>query len=292
MPDDSSKSLFPPSDPLARRGFIGASVLAGYTLAAGPLRAQTIIRTDTTGLTAGDVTIPTATGGMPGYRAKPASGSGHPIVFVLQEVFGLHEWVRDICRRFAKEGYLAVAPGYYFRQGNLDGLTDFQNQIAPIVMRKPDAELKSDLDATAAWASSSDGGNAGKLAVTGFCRGGRNTIIYAAHNPNLKAAVAWYGGNVVAPVNHEFLTDRAVDVAEKIKCPLLGLYAGDDPGIPQDHVDQLKAALARSGQKTEMVVYPGAKHGFLADYRATYSAETSAQAWPRCLAWFKAHGAA
>jgi carboxymethylenebutenolidase len=291
MPDDSIKSLFPPAEKLGRRGFIGATVAGGYTLAAGPIQAQTIVRTDTSGLTAGDLTIPTATGAMPAYRAKPANGSGFPIVLVLQEVFGLHEWVKDVCRRFAKAGYFAVSPDYYFRQGKLEGLTDFQNQIAPIVMRKPDSELKSDLDTTAAWAAT-DGGSAAKLAVTGFCRGGRNTIVYAAHNPNLKAAVAWYGGNVVAPEKHEFLTDRPVDVAPNIKCPLLGLYAGDDPAIPMDHVEQLKAALAKSGKKWEMVVYPGAKHGFLADYRASYSAEVSAQAWPRCLAWFKEHGAA
>lgn len=291
MPDDHVKSLFPPAPPLARRGFLGASAFAGYTLAAGPIQAQTIVRTDTQGLVAGDVTIATPTGAMGGYRAKPASGSDLPVVLVLQEVFGVHEWLRDVCRRFAKAGYLAVCPDYYFRQGKLEGLTDFQNQIAPIVMRKPDSELKSDLDATAAWART-DGGNASKLAVTGFCRGGRNTIVYAAHNPNLKAAVAWYGGNLVGPEKHEFLTDRPVDVAAKIKCPLLGLYAGDDPGIPMAHVEQLKAELAKSGKKWEMVVYPGAKHGFLADYRASYSAEASAQAWPRCLDWFKSNGVA
>ena len=288
MPDDSAKSLFPPAEKLGRRGFIGASAVTGYTLAAGPIQAQTIIRTDTQGLTAGEVTIPTSTGAMGGYRAKPATGSALPTVIVMQEVFGLHEWLKDVCRRFAKAGYLAVAPDYYFRQGKLEGLTDFQTQIGPIVSRKPDAELMSDLDATAAWAVT-DGGDAAKLGATGFCRGGRNTIVYATHNANLKAAVAWYGGNLAAPAT-EFMTQRPVDVAANIKCPLLGLYAGDDPGIPPDHVEQLKAALAKSGKKTEMIVYPTAKHGFLADYRASYSAEASADAWPRCLAWFKSNG--
>ena len=287
--DDHVNSLHPPAVPLGRRGFIAATGLtAGYTLAAGPIQAQTIVRTDTTGLTAGDVTIPTPTGAMPGYRAKPATGSNFPIVLVLQEVFGVHEWLKDISRRFAKQGYLAVCPEYYFRQGKLEGLTDFQTQIAPIISRKPDAELMTDLDATAAWAAG-DGGNAARLGVTGFCRGGRNTIVYAAYNPNLKAAVVWHGGNVVSPPT-EFMTVRTVEAAERIKCPLLGLYAGDDPGIPPDHVKQLEAALAKSGQKWEMTVYPSAKHGFLADYRPTYSAEASADAWPRCLNWFKANG--
>jgi len=289
MPDDSIKSLFPPAESLGRRGFMGATAAAGYTLAAGPIQAQTLVRTDSTGLTAGDVTIPTATGAMGGYRAKPATGSSFPVVIVIQEVFGVHEWIKDVCRRFAKEGYLAVAPDHYFRQGKLEGLTDVQTQIMPIVMRKPDAELISDLDATAAWAGT-DGGDMNKLGVTGFCRGGRNTIVYAAASSRPKAAVAWYGGNLVAPEKHEFLTNRPVDVASQIKCPLLGLYAGDDPGIPPEHVEQLRAALAKSSQKWEIVVYPGAKHGFLADYRASYSAEASAQAWPRCLAWFKANG--
>ena len=287
MPDDHAKSLFPPAESLGRRGFLGASAAAGYTLAAGPVQAQTIVRTDTAGLAAGDVVIQTPTGPMGGYRAKPATGANHPVVVVMMEVFGLHEWIKDVCRRFAKAGYLAVAPDYYFRQGKLEGLTDFQTQIAPIVMRKPDDELMSDLDATANWAAS-DGGDPAKLGVTGFCRGGRNVIVYTAHSARVKAAVAWYGGNLTTA--NEFLNRRPVDVAAQIKAPLLGLYAGDDPGIPPDHVEQLKAALARSGQKWEMVVYPGAKHGFLADYRASYSAEASAAAWPRCLAWFKEHG--
>ncbi|MBL8701292.1 MAG: dienelactone hydrolase family protein [Alphaproteobacteria bacterium] len=287
MPDDHGKSLFPPAPPLQRRGFLGATVAAGYTLAAGPIQAQTLVRTDTQGLTAGDVMIATPKGTMGGYRAKPAGRSNLPVVIVMMEVFGLHEWVKDVCRRFAKAGYLAVSPDYYFRQGKLEGLTDFATQIGPIVSKKPDDELLSDLDYTATWAAS-DGGDLSKLGVTGFCRGGRNVIVYTAHSPRVKAAVAWYGGNLTTQT--EFLTNKPVDVAARIKAPLLGLYAGDDPGIPPEHVEQLKAALAKSGQKWEMVVYPGAKHGFLADYRASYSAEASAQAWPRCLAWFKANG--
>jgi carboxymethylenebutenolidase len=287
MPDDSARSLFPPADTLGRRGFLGAGAAVGYTLAAGPIQAQTLVRTDTTGLTAGDITIPTATGAMGGYRAKPATGTNLPVVVVMMEVFGLHEWIKDVCRRFAKAGYLAVAPDYYFRQGKLEGLTDFQTQIGPIVMRKPDDELIADLDAAIAFAGA-DGGDLGRVGITGFCRGGRNTIVYAAETTRARAAVAWYGGNLLT--TNEFLTRKPMDSAARIRMPLLGLYAGDDPGIPLDQVEQLRAALARSGQPAEIVVYPGAKHGFLADYRASYSAEASAAAWPRCLDWFRRHG--
>lgn len=289
MPDDSAKSLFPPAEPLGRRGFIGASALAGYTLAAGPVQAQTVVQTGTEGLIAGDVTIATATGAMGGYRAKPAAApaTGLPVVVVMMEVFGLHEWIKDVCRRFAKAGYLAVAPDYYFRQGKLEGATDFQTQIMPIVMRKPDDELVADIDASIAFAGT-DGGDLARVGVTGFCRGGRNTIVYAAEGTRARAGVAWYGGNLTFA--NEFLNRRPVDVAARIRMPLLGLYAGDDPGIPPDQVEMLKAALGRSGQKWDLVVYPGAKHGFLADYRPSYSAEASAAAWPRCLAWFKEHG--
>lgn len=287
MPDDSQVSLFPPAERLGRRGFLGASAVAGYTLAAGPVQAQTVIRTDTTGLVAGDISIPTATGAMGGYRAKPATGGNLPVVVVMMEVFGLHEWVKDVCRRFAKAGYLAISPDYYFRQGKLEGATDFQTQIAPVVMRKPDDELLSDIDASIAFAGT-DGGDLSRVGITGFCRGGRNTIVYAAEGTKARAAVAWYGGNLTTA--NEFLNRKPVDVAARIRMPLLGLYAGDDPGIPPDQVEMLKAALAKSGQKWDLIVYPTAKHGFLADYRASYSAEASAAAWPRCLAWFKDHG--
>ena len=286
--DDYANSLFPSAEKLGRRGFIAAtSLTAGYTLAAGPVQAQTIIKTDAAGLTVGDVAIPTATGAMPGYRAKPATGSNFPIVLVLEEVFGVHEWLKDVCRRFAKQGYLAVCPEYYFRQGKLEGLTDFQTQIGPIVSRKPDPELMTDLDATAAWAAG-DGGNAARLGVTGFCRGGRNVIVYAAHNPNLKAAVAWYGAGIQNQT--EFLSVKPVEAAEKIKCPFLGLYAGIDQSMTPEQIKQLEAALAKSGQKSEVVVYPNAKHGFFADFRDIYDANASADAWPRCLAWFKVNG--
>jgi carboxymethylenebutenolidase len=286
--DDYVNSLYPPAEKLGRRGFLATtSLTAGYTLAAGPVQAQTIVRTDTAGLTAGDVTIQTTTGAMPGYRAKPATGRNFPVVLVLQEVFGVHEWLRDVCRRFAKQGYLAVCPDYYFRQGKLEGLTDFQTQIAPIVSRKPDTELINDLDQSAAWAAG-DGGDARRLAVTGFCRGGRNTLVYASRNANLKAAVPWYGTGLLQQT--EFLTFKAMDAAADAKCPVLGLYAGDDPGFPPEQRDVLKAQLAKSGQRHDLVIYPNAQHGFLADYRPAYNAQAAADAWARCLNWLKSNG--
>src|SRR6185369_1122303 len=190
---DERFALFPPVPPLSRRGFVAATaVTAGYALAAGPLMAQTAVHTDAQGLTAGDIKIPTGNGEMGGYRAKPLSGSGHATVIVCQEVFGVHEYIKDTCRRLAKAGYSAVAPEYYFRQGNPAAASDMQAVMA-IVSKKSDAELMSDLDATARWATSTDGGNLQKLGITGFCRGGRSTWLYAAHHPSLKATVSWYG---------------------------------------------------------------------------------------------------
>jgi carboxymethylenebutenolidase len=287
---DETKALFPPLPPLSRRGFVTATaVTAGYTLAAGPICAQTIVQTDTQGLTASDVKIPTSGGEMGGYRAKPASGSGHPVVLVCQEVFGIHEYIKDTCRRLAKAGYLAVAPDYYFRQGNPAGLSDMPAVMA-IVNKKPDAELVSDLDATARWATSTDGGNAQKLAVTGFCRGGRATWMYSAHNPNLKAAVAWYGP-LVGQAND--LTPKfPIDLAAQMKCPMLGLYGSADQGIPVDSVRKMEEALKAANKPAEFVIYPDAPHGFHADYRPTYRADAAKDGWNRLLAWFKKYGVA
>jgi len=237
---DERQALFPPLPPLSRRGFVTATaVTAGYTLAAGPVCAQTIVQTDAQGLTAGDIKIPVTGGEMGGYRAKPASGSGHPTVIVCQEIFGIHEYIKDTCRRLAKQGYLAVAPDYYFRQGNPAGLSDMQAVMA-IVNKKPDAELVSDLDAATRWATTTDGGNAQKLGVTGFCRGGRATWMYAAHNPNLKAAVAWYGP--LAGQGNEVMPKFPVDLASEMKCPVLGLYGAADQGIPVDTVKRMEEA--------------------------------------------------
>jgi carboxymethylenebutenolidase len=286
---DESKALFPPLPPLSRRGFVAATaVTAGYTLAAGPVCAQTIVQTDSQGLTAGDVKIPTSSGEMGGYRAKPASGSSHPTVIVCQEIFGIHEYIKDTCRRLAKAGYQAVAPDYYFRQGNPAGLTDMPAVMA-IVNKKPDAELVSDLDATARWATT-DGGNAQKLGVTGFCRGGRATWMYAEHNPSLKAAVAWYGP--LAGQSNELTPKNPIDLVAEVKCPVLGLYGAADQGISVDSVKRMEEALKAANKPAEFVIYPDAPHGFHADYRQTYRAEPAKDGWTRMLAWFKKYGVA
>lgn len=287
---DESKALFPPLPPLSRRGFVATTLAtAGYTLAAGPVSAQTVVQTDTQGLTAGDVRIPVSGGDMGGYRAKPASGSGHPTVVVCQEIFGIHEYIKDTCRRLAKAGYLAVAPDYYFRQGDPSKAADVQGALA-VANKKPDAELLSDLDATVRWATATDGGNAQKVAVTGFCRGGRATWMYSTHNPTLKAGVAWYGP-VVGQASD--LTPKSpVERAADLKCPVLGLYGSADTGIPVDTLKRMEEAAKAAGKTVEFVIYPDAPHAFHADYRQTYRADPAKDGWSRMLAWFKKHGVA
>jgi carboxymethylenebutenolidase len=286
---DESKALFPPLPPLSRRGFVATTLAtAGYTLAAGPVAAQTVVQTDTQGLTAGDIRIPVSGAEMGGYRAKPASGSGHPTVIVCQEIFGIHEYIKDTCRRLAKVGYLAVAPDYYFRQGDLSKASDVQGAVA-IAGKKPDAELVNDLDATARWAAA-DGGNAQKLGITGFCRGGRTTWIYSTHNPNLKAGVAWYGP-VVGQAT-ELTPKSPLERVADLKCPVLGLYGSADTGIPVDTLKQMEAAAKGAGKTVEFVIYPDAPHAFHADYRQTYRADPAKDGWSKMLDWFKKHGVA
>jgi carboxymethylenebutenolidase len=287
---DESKALFPPLPPLSRRGFVATTLAtAGYTLAAGPVAAQTVVQTDTQGLTAGDVRIPVSGGDMGGYRAKPASGSSHPTVIVCQEIFGIHEYIKDTCRRLAKAGYLAVAPDYYFRQGDPSKASDVQGALA-VANKKPDSELLSDLDATARWATGTDGGNAQKLGVTGFCRGGRTTWMYSTHNPGLKAGVAWYGP-VVGQAS-ELTPKSPLERVAELKCPVLGLYGSADTGIPVDTLKRMEDAAKAAGKTVEFVVYPDAPHAFHADYRQTYRAEPAKDGWSRMLAWFKKHGVA
>lgn len=287
---DETKALFPPAPPLTRRGFVAASLAtAGYTLAAGPIAAQTIIRTDTTGLTAGDVRIPVADGQMGGYRAKPASGNKFPVILVVQEIFGLHEYIKDVCRRLGKIGYLAVAPDIYFRQGDPAKAADVQAALA-ITNKKPDAELMSDLDATMRWAATADGGDANRLGITGFCRGGRTVWLYAAHNANLKAGVAWYGPLGGQPT--ALMPKQPLELVAELKAPVLGLYGGADSGIPLNQVERMRAALKEEKKPSEIVVYPDAPHGFHADYRSSYRAEAAMDGWRRMQDWFRTHGVA
>ena len=271
--------------PLSRRGFMTASaaVTAGYTLAAGPVRAD-VIKTDTSGLTAGDARIKVADGEMPGYFARPDGVSNPPVVLVAMEIFGLHEYIKDVTRRLAKLGAFAVAPDYYFRKKvDLTKITDIP-QLLPIVNSKPDAELLSDLDSTVAWARS-QGGDAGRLGIVGFCRGGRTVWEYAAHNEALKAGVAFYGPPVDPP--NPLWPKSPTQLVAEMKAPVLGLYGEADTGIPVAQVEALKAALAAAKKPAEFKIYPGAPHGFHADYRASYRQEAAEDAWNRMQDWFR-----
>jgi carboxymethylenebutenolidase len=275
-------------DPLSRRGFFlaaSAAAAAGYTLAAGPVRADAI-HTDTDGLTAGDAKVKVADGEMPIYYARPANAQNPPVILVAMEIFGLHEYIKDVTRRLAKLGALAVAPDYYFRTG--EDLTKIAEmpKLMPLVNKKPDAELFSDLDATVAWAKS-QGGDTNRLGIIGFCRGGRTVWEYAAHNNGLKAAVAFYGSLVDPDTQKSIWPKNPIERAPEMKAPVLGLYGEADQGIPLSQIDALKAALQGAGKTFEIKVYPAAPHGFHADYRASYRKEAAEDAWTEMTAWLK-----
>jgi carboxymethylenebutenolidase len=259
----------------------------GFALAVQPVSAETVV-TDTKGLTAGEVEIPTADRPIPAYRAMPESEGPFPLVLVVQEIFGVHEHIRDICRRLAKAGYLAVAPELFIRQGDVSRLTDIPQIVKDIVSKVPDAQVMSDLDAVVGWAEASRRGDVARLGITGFCYGGRITWLYCAHNPKVRAAVAWYGRLVgqASDLQPKF----PVDIAPALSVPVLGLYGGADQGIPPDSVEQMRQALAKGESDSEIVVYEGAPHAFFADYRASYRKEAADDGWKRLLAWFKTHG--
>jgi carboxymethylenebutenolidase len=275
-------------DPLSRRGFFmtaSAAAAAGYTLAAGPVRADAI-RTDTNGLTAGDAKVKVPGGEMPVYYARPANAQNPPVILVAMEIFGLHEYIKDVTRRLGKLGAFAVAPDYYFRMGeDLTKITEIP-KLMPIVNKKPDAELFSDLDATVAWAKS-QGGDTNRLGIMGFCRGGRTVWEYAAHNKDLKAAVAFYGTLVDPETQKTVWPKSPTQLASEMKAPVLGLYGEADQGIPLSQVDAMKAALQGADKTFEIKVYAGAPHGFHADYRASYRKEAAEDAWNQMVAWFK-----
>ena len=279
-------SLYPERR-LGRRGFLVTSLGAGFALAVQPVSSQTI-KTDAFGLEAGEVKIPVKDGEIPAYRALPFRGTSFPTVLVVEEVFGVHEHIKDICRRLAKAGYFAVAPELYARLGNVVKMTSIE-EILRTVDRAPDSQMMSDLDATVAYAKTTAKANTAKLAITGFCRGGRTVWMYAAHNPNLKAAVAWYGPLAGQPT--EAMPKNPLDVVAQLKAPVLGLYAGKDQGIPPDQVEKMRAAMKAAGKKGEIVVYPDADHGFNADYRPSYNKAAAEDGWKRMLAWFKQNGA-
>ena len=274
--------------PVSRRCFMTASaaVAAGYTLATGPVRAD-VIKTDTDGLDAGDTMIKVADGEMPGYYAKPKGAVRPPVVLVAMEIFGLHEYIKDVTRRLAKLGAFAVAPDYYFRKGvDLTKITEIKD-LLPIVNAKPDAELLSDLDATVAWAKG-QGGDTTHLGIIGFCRGGRTVWEYAAHSGDLKAGVAFYGPPVDPP--NPAWPKSPMQLAPDMKAPVLGLYGAEDQGIPVAQVEAFKKALADDKKTAEFKIYPGAPHGFHADYRTSYRKEAAEDGWNQMQAWLKKYG--
>ena len=272
-----------------RREFVVTTLASGFALAVQPVSAQTIT-TDATGLIAGEVKIPVADGEIPAYRAMPEKGKSFPVVLVVQEIFGVHEHIKDMCRRFAKLGHVAIAPELYSRQGDVSKITNINEIISKVVAKVPDAQVMSDLDAAVVWARKSAKGDANKLAITGFCWGGRIVWLYAAHNPQLKAGVAWYGRLVGSP--DELHPTHPVDIAAQLKAPVLGLYGGKDTGIPQDTIEKMRAAIKAASGKSEIVVYPNAGHGFNADYRPGYDKDAAQDGFRRLQEWFKKYGAA
>ena len=278
---------FVPKTEYSRRDFVMTALAGGFATAVIPVSAETIT-TDVKGLAAGEVKIKVADGEMPAYRAMPTGGKNLPTVLVVQEIFGVHEHIKDVCRRLAKEGYIAIAPELYARQGDVSKLKEIKDIFA-IVSKVPDAQVMSDLDATFDWAAK-NGGNAAKVAVTGFCWGGRITWMYAAHNPQLKAGVAWYGGltrpaTVLSPTN-------PLDIAPTLKVPVLGLYGDADTGIPVDTVDKMRDALKKADSASEIVLYDDTPHGFYADYRPSYRPGEANDGWKRLITWFRKNGVA
>jgi carboxymethylenebutenolidase len=276
----------------SRRDFVRSTVGTGFAAAALPISAQTAIKTSAEGLLAGEVTIPVGEFKMPAYRAAPAGKSGLPVVLVISEIFGVHEHIADVARRLARQGYCAIAPELFVRQGDAHAFTDIPELITQVVSKVPDGQVLPDLDACVAWAAS-QGMDTTKLGVTGFCWGGRQTWLYAAHNPSVKAAVAWYG-RLVGPTNPQY-PRNPLDIVGSLKGPVLGLYGEKDTGITQDSIAQMKTALAEgspAARQSSFVVYPGAPHAFHADYRASYVKDAAEDGWKRCLEWFKSHGVA
>jgi carboxymethylenebutenolidase len=269
---------------LNRRRFMTSSVAVGFALAAQPVLADAI-HTDTAGIVAGPVMVPVTGGEIPAFRAYPDKGGPFPVILVAHEIFGVHEYIQDVVRRLAKLGYYAIAPDLYSRQGDVSQMASVKDIIDQVVAKVPDSQFLSDLDSTVAYAHTSGKADVSRLGVTGFCWGGRATWLYAAHNPAVKAAVAWYG-----PLTGDDSRPGAIQLAGKITAPVLGLYAGKDGNITAANVSAMRAAL--QGGKSEIIVYPEASHGFHADYRPTYDEAAAKDGWQRMQAWFKKNGVA
>lgn len=270
---------------LPRRGFVMTSIISGFTLATTRVEAQAI-HTSAEGLVAGEVQVPVSDGHLPAYSARPAGNGSFPIVLVVEEIFGVHEYIQDVCRRLAHQGYLAVAAEYYAREGNLSEAMS-PAQTAPIVSKAPDAQMMSDMDAVTGWAAANHG-DGSRLGITGFCRGGRQTFLYAAHNPKLKAAVAWYG--VLDGKTSTIQPSTALSVIDDVLCPVLGLYGSEDAANPMALIEKAEAEAKTAPHPVEFVIYPGAPHGFHADYRPSYRKADAENGWERMLAWFRKYG--
>ena len=286
---DSLIGKTPLSEGVDRRGFIKTALGTGFAAAVLPVAAQTVIKTDTAGLTAGEVMLDVKGQKVPVYRAQPAGKTNLPVILVVSEIFGVHEHITDVARRFAKQGYLALAPELFVRQGDplkYGSIAELQKNI---IAKVPDEQVMGDLDACVAWAKD-NGGNIDKLGITGFCWGGRIVWLYCAHNPKIKAGVAWYGRLVGEKT--PLTPQHPIDIAPTLKMPVLGLYGGKDQGIPVDSVEKMKAVLAQGSSKSEFIIYPDAGHAFHADYRPSYVEADAKDGWKRCLDWFKSHNVA
>ena len=285
--DFANPKSAPEPQGLSRRGFVVTSLASGFAVASNPVLAQAIT-TDTQGLTAGEISIVVADGKIPGYRAMPAKRGQYPVVLVVQEIFGVHEHIKDMCRRFAKLGYYAIAPELFARQGDVAKMTDIGAILSQVVSKVPDAQVSSDLDATVAFAKSSGSANTRKLGVVGYCWGGRAAWIYARHNPKVKAAVAYYG--LLDGMKSDIKPQDPVDFASEIKVPVLGLYAGIDDFVKPVVIEQMRNGIAKSGSGSEIVVFPGVNHGFNADYRPTYDKTAATYAAKLTRDWLRDHG--
>ncbi len=275
-----------------RRSALKAALGVGYVAAAGPLMAQTAVKTSAEGLVSGEVSIDVNGFRMPAYRSAPAGKTGLPVVLVVSEIFGVHEYIADVTRRLARQGYLAIAPELFVRQGDPSAYGEIAKIQTEIIAKVPDAQVMGDLDACVAWAGA-NGGDLNRMAITGFCWGGRIVWLYAAHQPRLKAGVAWYGR--LAGAASALTPQHPLDLVSQYKAPVLGLYGGADTGIPLDSVERMKSALAQgssAARASEFVVYPDTPHAFHADYRPSFRQGPAEDGWKRLLAWLQRHGVA
>ena len=291
MSQEDFDSLTPSRD-FSRRDFVRTSVGTGFAAAVLPVMSQTVIKTDSADLLVGEVLIPVGDFKLPAYRAAPLGKANAPVVLVISEIFGVHEHIADVARRLAKQGYFAVAPELFVRQGDAGAYGEIAKLLSEVVNKVPDTQVMTDLDATTAWAKG-QGADASRLGITGFCWGGRITWLYAAHNPAVKAGVAWYGRlqGAVSALNPA----QPIDRVGQLNGPVLGLYGGKDSGIPVESVNAMKAALvggSAAAKASQFVVYPDAPHAFHADYRPSYRKDAADDGWQRCLAWFKSQGVA